>query len=247
MTIKTISKRILFYLSVPTCVFCNERIDFDDEGICKKCKIKYENHKTRGCSKCSKKLSECTCPTQYLAKHSIKRHIKIFRYMDRGDAEPGKHLIYSLKRDNREDVIEFLSKELAEAIKSTIDITDTQKFLITSVPRRKSSIIKYGFNHSEILAKSLSKHLKIEYRSLLISNTKHAQKEMIGTERLFNVNFDYKPCVKPNLQGKIVFIIDDLVTTGASMSASAMLIRGLGARECIAVSIAVAHNEDYNL
>ena len=167
--------------------------------------------------------------------------------MRRDEADPGKHLIYSLKRDNREDVVEFLARELSGSIVQNIDISRRDMYLITNVPRRSSSILKFGFDHTEELAKRISCELGIEYKGLLVSKSKRAQKETSGIERLTNVNFDYKRGLDINLKGRVALIIDDLVTTGASMSAAAMLIRGLGVNECIAVSIAVANNEDYIL
>ncbi len=241
---KSIFKRALFYISVPTCVLCDERLDFEDKGLCKSCRLKYDNHKTRDCARCGKKLHFCTCASDFLVSHSVKRHIKLFRYMKRQEAEAGKHLVYSLKRDNREDVLNFLACELESAIRASFDISDPAKYYITNVPRRRNAIIKYGFDHTACLAAKLSVRLDIEYKTLLISKSKLAQKETKGSDRLTNVNFDYKPRHNVNLSGKTVFIIDDLVTTGASMCASAMLIKGLGARECVAVSIAVAKGEN---
>ncbi len=244
MTWQSIFKRALFYISVPTCVLCGERLDFEDKGLCKSCRVKYDNHKTRDCSRCGKKLHYCTCASNFLVSHSIKRHIKLFRYMKREEAEAGKHLIYSLKRDNREDVLDFLASELDSVIRASFNISDPTKYYITNVPRRRRAIIQYGFDHTACLAVKLSKRLDIEYKNLLISKSKLAQKETKGIVRLTNVNFDYKAHLDVNLSGKTVFVIDDLVTTGASMCASAMLIKGLGARECVAVSIAVAKGEN---
>ena len=239
-------KKALFYISAPSCVYCKERLDIDDRALCKTCLKIYKAHKTRSCSKCAHITCECSCAQKYLSDHSVKRHIKLFRYMLRDEAQPGKHLIYSLKRDNRRDVLDFIAEELSIACLKSIDLSDKTKYIITNVPRRKNAILNYGFDHTAVLARRLSKLLDIEFMPLLVSKGRKAQKETVGKERLRNVKVDYSSAAENiNLKGRVVLVVDDLVTTGASITSSSMLVRGLGAKECIAVTIAFAHSDDF--
>lgn len=245
MNIKTIFDRLLYYVSVPKCVLCNTRLDFEDKGICKACRCVYEMHKSRNCSRCAKQLHYCSCTNEYMKSHSIKKHLKLFKYLNTEQSQPGNHLIYSLKRDNRDDVIEFLSDELVKVIKYNIDVSNKENYILTGVPRRRPSIAKYGYDHIDVLARAVSKKLDIKYMKLLKSNSKKSQKQTRGIDRLTNANFDYLSKREINLKGKTAFIIDDIITTGASIGASAILVKGLGAKECIAVSCASAYNDQY--
>ena len=177
--------------------------------------------------------------------HSVKKHLKIFKYLNTEQAEPGNNLIFSLQQDYREDVIDFLAEEIAECIRSNLNLFDKDAYVITNVPRRKGAIIKFGYDHTECLAKSVSKKLEMKFCKLLKSKAKHAQKETRGSDRMANAEFDYISDNPMNLKGKSVIIIDDIITTGASMGGCAMLIKGLEARECIAVSVASAYNDEY--
>ncbi len=237
-------EKLLFYLSVPKCVCCGERLTISDTALCRICKKDYFDHKARNCSVCSKNLPECTCTNDYLKNHSIKRLVKIFRYINRDDKErkfPSNMLIYSLKRDNRNDVLEFLAQELAASIKKNIAPTK-MGYLITSVPRRPKAVRHYGIDHAKLLAKSVAKKLDIPYAVLLKSTAKAPQKKMHDKERISNATFDYK---KTNIDasGKRVIIVDDIVTSGASMGACAMLIRALGARETVGAALSIAYKD----
>ena len=245
MNFKKIFGVALYYISVPTCVLCREKLDIDDRGLCKNCAEAYIQHKTRNCSRCAKVLSRCSCTNYRMRSHSVKKHIKVFRYLNTEQSLPGNNLIYSLKRDNRDDVADFLANELSEVIVNNLDLVDRSKYLITNVPRRKRSIIDFGYDHAAVLARSVAKKLGIKYRSLLISKSKRAQKETKGEARLRNAEFDYKRAKENRLKGITVIIIDDVVTTGASVSSCATLIRALGAREIIAASVASSYNDDY--
>ena len=96
----------LYLLSVPKCVSCGEKLDFREKALCPKCSLEFEEIKSRNCSKCAKILSECSCSTHFLNTHYVKKVVKCFRYNVREENNPANALIYSLKRDNRDDVLE---------------------------------------------------------------------------------------------------------------------------------------------
>ena len=158
------------------------------------------------------------------------------------DELPSNNLIYSLKRDNRNDVLEFLTDELAAAISNSIDSLDNCVFI--NVPRRRREVAKYGIDHAKLLAKSLAKRFSAEYYQPLISKSKQAQKKTTGPERIKNAQFAIKRTAK-DLSGKTVIIVDDIVTTGASMGTCATLVRGLSPKKIIGATISIAFKDRY--
>ena len=239
MKIREFYKRLIHLISVPKCVCCKEKLDFDDRGLCRDCMEKYMEHKKRNCDRCSRILSACSCSSTYLSSHGVKRLIKVFKYFKREQSLASNYLIYSLKQDNREDVISFLTEEMVAALNNSIDFSKG-KYIFTNVPRRRKSIINYGFDHAAVLAKSVSKAIGCEYRDLLVSKSKRSQKSVIGSERVHNAVFDYKHRREISLKGYTVILVDDIVTTGASMSSCAMLLRGMGTKTVIGATLGVA-------
>jgi ComF family protein len=236
-----IFKDLLFYLSVPKCAACGERLDKDDRALCKDCRVEYKNAIARSCSVCTKPLYECTCTTSHLDAHYIHKHIKVFRYHPEAEL-PTNKLIYSLKRDNREDVLDFLADELASSIVTAFK--DCHTFVFTSIPRRRASRVKYGIDHAELLSARVAKKLGAKYEKTLISHSKKEQKLSRHREdRMKNARFDYAGR-SVDLTGKTVVLIDDVVTTGASMSVAATLLKGAGARKIIGASLAIAYNDN---
>lgn len=239
MNIKNIMDRVLFALSVPKCVCCKTRLDYGENALCLKCSAEFEQFKTRNCSRCARKLNMCSCSNDFLEAHYIKRTIKCFRYLNRNDATPGNALIYSLKRDNRSDVLKRCADELEYAIRNSI--SDPGGYIFTNVPRRKSAIIEHGIDHSELLARELAKRFDAEYISLLKSNAKKPQKSLEAADRFKNADFYISKNI--DLTGRAVLLVDDIITSGASMSKAASLIRSLGSREINAVSLAIAYKD----
>ena len=241
INIKEISDRALFALSVPKCVCCRERLDYGQNAFCPKCYSEFEEIKTRNCSRCSKKLSECDCSNAYLEAHFVRRVVKSFRYLIREETNAANALVFSLKKDNRKDVLNLCTKEMAAAIRNSIEAPES--YILTNVPRRRAAIIEYGIDHSALLAEAVAKELRAEYIPLLKSQSQKPQKSLERKERLKNVEFDLIKEI--DLTGKSVIIVDDIITTGASMGAAAALLRSLGAKNIVAAALAIAYKDKY--
>lgn len=237
---KNLFRKILFYLSVPRCVFCGDRLDIDDDGLCKSCLPRYNDLKLRNCSRCSLPLNACSCSNAFLENHYVKKHIKVFRYIRHHDDNVANNLIFSLKRENRDDVLSFLASEIETAIINTIG--EDRDFTVTNVPRRKSAKVKYGIDHSKLLAKRVAKDLGLKYVSILKSKSRMPQKSLIGIDRIKNAEFDIKRTAE---KGTRFILIDDIVTTGASLGSCAALLHAIGAKEIIGASLAVAYKDKY--
>lgn len=240
----TFYDKLLYYLTVPKCVCCRSKLRIDDLALCGDCLKEYENIKASDCSLCARVMNRCVCVNEYLDRHFVHKLIKVFRYRrpeGPNDRIPSNELIYNIKRGQRRDLVEFIVNEVAEAIVSSID---ADKYVISNVPRKKSRALKYGLDHSEIIAKALAKRLGIDYVKLLLSSSKKPQKKTYGEQRIVNATFDYvrRPI---DVKGKHILLFDDIVTTGASMGNSAMLIKGLGAKEVVGVCLSVAYKDRY--
>lgn len=239
MSIGEVFDRLAHLISVPKCVSCKEKLSYGQKALCTACASSYDEICTRNCSHCAKVLRECSCSMPYLESHYIKRLVKVFRYQNREENASANALIYSLKKDNRSDVLDFCAEEIISAF-SASDI-DPSQCVITNVPRRRSQIVLYGIDHAQLLAEKIANKTGATYMKLLRSNVKTAQKELYGKDRESNIDFEIINDV--DLSDKTVIIVDDIVTTGSSMGGAAMLIRGLGTKRIMGATLAIAYKE----
>ena len=244
MNLKELYKTVLFYLTAPKCVCCGDRLVPGNEALCGRCLDKLLDEKSYGlCSMCFKPLYECTCTNDYLERHYIHKLVKVFRYKPSasdGEKKPQNELIYNLKRGHRRDIVRFIAADVSEPLSLCLN-GSLEDYVITNVPRQKARRTKYGVDHSQEIAKEIGRILRIEYKSVLKSNSKQAQKKTKGEERIKNAAFDYKG--RESLQGRRVIIFDDIVTTGASMGACATLLKGLGAKSIIGACYSIAYRD----
>ena len=236
MSISSLFSRF-FDFAIPTrCAVCREPIS-KNSALCPECKEEYDKERLAECGICGRRLCECFCPTPYLSKHGVKRQIKLFRYRP---SETHKHslnlLLYRLKHDNVSLLRDFLAQDLKAAMEKSLE--RIAPAVITFVPRTVREKRKYGFDQSKELAKALAKKTDIPFLVLLKRTAKTPpQKKLTSTEeRVKNAKASYAPACKENLHGRTVFLLDDTVTTGASLSACAHILRSMGAKEIVAIS-----------
>lgn len=241
MKLSDIARTLWYYITVPGCVHCGQKLAKDMDVFCPDCLSRYLNAKLRNCSRCAEILSRCTCTNDYLDLHLVHRLIKVIRYISSVEDLPQNRLIFSMKRENRADVARLCSEELATAIKNSIE--NYKDFTVAYVPRRGREKRKYGVDQAKILAERIGSILDIPVVHALRSKAKSPQKKLSAAER--RKNADFVPRRKIDLSRKRVFLVDDIVTTGASMGSAAMQLKGLGAKEIVGVCFAIAYKDPY--
>ena len=118
--------------------------------------------------------------------------------------------------------------------------------VVTFIPRSKRMILRDGYDQAERFAKAVGR--RAEYPVLpLLRRMKHGkqQKYLRLDERIENVKGMFTTARKSSLTGKNVIIVDDLVTTGATVSEAARVLYDAGAREVVCLCIAKSELKRY--
>lgn len=105
------------------------------------------------------------------------------------------------------------------------------------LPLHKNRLIDRGFNQVAQTWLNHLPHTKVSTNTLVRINSTKAQSGLNLKQRKKNVNLAFK--VKQNLQGKKVAIIDDVITTGATINAAAKACYTAGAKEIWAYATAL--------
>ncbi|MCX7928752.1 MAG: ComF family protein [Patescibacteria group bacterium] len=112
--------------------------------------------------------------------------------------------------------------------------------LIIPVPLYKKRENWRGFNQSEILAKELAKFIEYEHKIGLIVKIKDhkVQARLSRTERLKNAKNIYKVLDQKGIYGRNIILVDDVVTTGATLREIGKVLKINGAKSVWGVAIA---------
>ena len=163
-------------------------------------------------------------------------------------------IIYSLKRKRNGELVEFLAHELyRHVINELKDREISQESIVfTWIPRSKKSLAKYGFDQGEELAKALAKLFKIKAVPIFLRRGGKEQKKLDADKRKENQNnsivlnrnligfpiTETRDDISAYLGDKYVIIVDDIITTGASMRRGIELISSVSNKETVILSIA---------
>jgi predicted amidophosphoribosyltransferase len=116
------------------------------------------------------------------------------------------------------------------------------------VPRRKESKSEAGYDQAERLAKALSKQKGVACVELLCraAHADLAQKEKGRETRLESASTAYLPAKKIDLvKGKRIVLVDDVMTSGASLNACAEILNQYGAEYVFTLTLgSVARKKD---
>lgn len=109
-----------------------------------------------------------------------------------------------------------LGTALAERIKSAQISVD----FIVPVPMYRENLYKRGFNQAELIAREIGRILDIEVRAdIVLKNRKTLpQKELTKAQRKINLKGAFSVVNKKEVQNKRILIVDDVCTTGSTLS-----------------------------
>ncbi len=117
----------------------------------------------------------------------------------------------------------------------------TGKFdLVTWVPVSRKRHRTRGYDQAELLCRETARELGMQPLLTLEKCTDNrAQSSLTGAEERFeNAKGAYRAVQPERFAGKRVLLIDDIVTTGATMSECARVLRKAGAAEVVCAALA---------
>lgn len=201
----------------------------------------YRLRKVRECPVCLNLMEECECTNRYLKRQSVHIMGKVFKYEPGNPDMPENRLIFRLKQANSRAVTDFAADELAPVVKRLVG-DHPEKYVLVGVPRSHSAIRKYGYDHVRELCRALTKRTGIPYMPAVVrKGSKGQQKEKNRQERIEAAETSYGPAKRFRLKGKRVILVDDIITTGASVGACAHAVRKCGARTVLCVCLGAHH------
>jgi len=204
----------------------------------------------KSCQRCGNLTAEkdrLRCPACSARKYHFHQVWCAFYY-----ADPLRQWILDLKFHRQESTIHLLGRLLSQAPFGTKPLENVD--WVAPVPLHPKRLRERGFNQSLLLAHALLTRAKTNHSAqesqqptllpdLLVRN-RHTkpQFELLSDEREANVAdaFAVNPSHLDALQGSRVLLVDDLLTSGATLNACAKALRSSGARQVTALVLARA-------
>ena len=212
-----------------TCDNC-EREVFDGRRLCDTCRAELPYNNGHVCPLCGRRIREpgvcLDCKQKPLA---LEKARSLFLY--EGEAaglirafKSGKKYLY---RTFTEEMLPIVEKEFREAD------------AVTFVPMTKRAQRRRGYNQSRLLAEGLSKATGKELIVAVEKTRENAdQRALTRQEREENMKNVFKVSDKSAVKGRRILIADDTLTTGATASELALVLKKAGAGAVYLITVA---------
>ena len=197
--------------------------------ICSKCLGKALKPRSTNCYRCSwgnDRGQLCIgCENySYLAGTTVIAHYE-------GVA---RDLVLGLKNHNDVWAAEVLGSMIARSIMRS----RTQITIVTAVPTSPQRYHERGYNPAEHLARVVARQLGLPYRALLLRLSVTHQIGQSRSQRLRQIKGAFYPRGRRLVEGASVLIVDDVLTTGATLEEAARVLRVSGADLVWAAAVA---------
>ena len=200
------------------CSDCQNRVQFVSGPICKVCGLPQAHFGL--CDRCQ----------QNYPSFKLMRSWSVFE-------DPVRGALHQLKYRRNVGLGEALASQMSTFVAQLGWPVDT----IIPIPLGKKRLKERGYNQVAMVAKPLSLRLGIDYRpaALIRARETRSQVGLSATERKQNVLNAFQ-ADKDKISSRTVLLMDDVSTTGATLSSAAEALYASGAKEVYAITVARA-------
>lgn len=224
------------------CKICGLPLEKSDEKIvCQECLSRVEVHRGRICQVCGRFLSSenqiaNSCLECRKNLPPFTRHRSLGPYSGRL-----KEMIILFKYKGYEILSQPLASLLYEKFRTDDEIFTGVDFIL-SVPLHPQKEKARGFNQARLLAQQLSRlsGLPLLDRDLVKIKNTTAQVSLTAKERQLNLREAFAVRKPEKIRSRTLLLIDDVFTTGSTISQCALVLKQAGAKEIRALTLAQA-------
>ena len=216
--------KLLSFIFPTACVRCKK---ITKHGfLCYDCKEEYEKELSDGCLSCGNPHGKCRCDSKYLNNE------KLFYAIPYKTDGVSRSLLLKIKTTNKRALVSHLTDKMAEVLRTNGIEED---HIITYVPRSPMRIRLEGVDQAKILAQSLSEKMNFGIENLFICRGAREQKTLEYNERDIYAKrrFSLRIGAEEKIKGKRIVLVDDIITSGATVKVCSDLLTEAGALDVI--------------
>lgn len=211
------------------CAACGRAVDQGETSIvCGRCWSRLRLLPLPRCPRCGHPASARICRWC----DNLPAYVRSVRSVCWATVDTGQRIIHSLKYEGWWRAADGIARRMAR-LDWPLDVLEERAALVP-VPLAASRQRQRGYNQSECLARALAPLWRVPVRCdvLVRSRSTQTQTRLTPEERVRNVDgaFSATTAARRTLRGSHVVLIDDVVTTAATLNACAAVLHDAGVR-----------------
>ena len=147
-------------------------------------------------------------------------------------------LVHALKYANADYLARYMGRLMGREFAQYPELSEAE--VLVPVPLFPKRCRRRGYNQSELLARALAETIGLPVNTAALARVRDTVSQTtLGREgRLANMSGAFL-CTRPaELKGKVVLLVDDVATTGATLEGCAQALRAAGAKKVYAYTFA---------
>ena len=230
---QSLSDSLLDFVYPPVCVSCGAYLRDQHQKVCDRCwqsiqPVARDNYLYRDTK------------DKLLSAGFVGDVVSSYVFEKQGSFQ---HIAHALKYQNYESLGVQLGIKLGGVMKDWGLKAD----VIIPIPLHKAKLRERGFNQAEMIARGVADVIQAPVRADIIQRRRYTQTQtkLNLDERRKNMEdaFSVSPAVSGLLENKVCLVVDDVITTGATISSCAAELLKAGALQVIAGSAALAQKD----
>ena len=151
-----------------------------------------------------------------------------------------QHLLHQLKYQQKENIGEWLGEQFAYSLQSKGRFAAVE--IIIPIPLHPSRIKFRGYNQCDAIARGMASVLQIPIVNgvLIRSVATQSQTKKNRFQRFENMNSVFSLAQVSAIKGKNILLLDDVLTTGATLISAAQVLQQAGSNKLFVGAIAKA-------
>lgn len=203
----------------PKCPFCQSLLEDDEKFLCARCQKELPWIQGKDAERDGEFFALCVAPLRY--RDRVRESVHRYKFSGvRAYATPFATLMAQCVTDHLNGEFDCVSW----------------------VPLSRKRLRSRGYDQARLLARGVAAQLGLEAVQVL-DKVRHTPAQS-GLEeesaRRANVLGAYSLCPETDVKGKRILLVDDVVTTGATLSECARILLTAGAEQVVCVTLALA-------